>query len=461
MDLEPPAAQPPEPSSVEPGPTSVPARRRSTTTVALAIALTVAIVGDGALAVRLRDQQDATHRLEAELAQSEKTITDLQGSVRALPGDPLQKLEAAVSKLRGLTFKHAVQPELLTPAEFRARVHETFVSENKRADLSGTAKVLVTLGVIPANLDLYTFLQRLQEEQIAGFYDSKAKKLVVRANDIKDPSPLDRVLLAHELTHALTDQYYDLTRIDALQKARKDDEQEAFLSLAEGDAQLTMQLYAQQVLTPAEQQQLAEESAAMPSSNLDSAPKFISDELGFPYTTGLEFVTQLHSRGGFAAVDRAYDDPPKSTEQIIHPARYIDARDDPVTVTLPDIAAKLGAGWKKIDDGGVGELDLRDIADFGGGQGLSEQQARTAAAGWDGGRYAGFSSTAGTLVAQEFVFDSESEAREAQHALSDWLALRYGNVGKEFSIGAGNGRGWDAGSEGAGEVLRWFSARSG
>jgi hypothetical protein len=442
MDLPPPAD--PEPPQQRPA---------SVRALVIAI-LVVSLLGNGALAVRLRDQRAESARLAGQLAATQKDLADLQGTLRNGTGDPLQRLEDAVSRIRGLKFKQAVTPELLTPAEFRQRIHDDFVRNNPERTVDATGKVLATLGVIPATFDLYAKLTALQEEQVAGFYDAARKKLVVRATDVKDPSPLTRVLLAHELTHALTDQWYDLTRIDALQRAGADDRQEAFVSLAEGDAQYTMQLYAKQVLTAAEQLQLAEEYGTLSSAEYDSAPKFLQDVLGFPYTTGLDFVTTLHDRGGFDLVDKAYTDPPVSTEQIMHPARYLDERDAPAGVAMPDVAAAMGSGWSKLDDGGVGEMDLLEIADEGGGQGISTDEARKAADGWDGGAYVGVSSGARTVVAVLCRFDSDSEAREAVRAFGDWLPLRYGNVGSSFEVGASDvGSGWES-PKGAGEVVQ-------
>src|SRR5688572_28609093 len=92
-------------------------------------------------------------------------------------------------------------------------------------------------------------------------------------------------------------------------------------------------------------------------------PRFLREVLLFPYTEGLEFVRALYNRGGFSEVDRAYRDPPASTEQILHPSRYLDTRDDPVAVALPDVARTLGTGWDELAGGGVGELDVRVMVD--------------------------------------------------------------------------------------------------
>lgn len=445
-------AQGPESGDQEQGRTH--SRARPGPAIGLALALVASLALNGVTASRLREREDEIADLRARLAAAQKSLSDLRTEVRgAGPSDPLAKIAAAVEKLRGLAFKRPVEPELLTAARFKDRVHELFLRDTKRAEIDANAKVLEQLGVLPAGLDLYGMLVALQEEQIAGFYDSTTKRLVVRATNAKNPSPLDRVLLAHEYTHALTDQYYDLSRLDVLNEKRKDDEATAFLALIEGDAQYTMRLYQQNVLTAEEQTQLLKEFQDVPMDQLDRSPQFLQNALSFPYTEGLDFVSVLHDRGGFGEVDQAYQDPPVSTEQILHPARYLDRRDNPVAVSLPDLVRALGRGWHRLDEGGFGEEDLREVVDLGGGTGLSSADARRVAGGWDGGRYLGVESGDSVLVAVLAVWDSEIEAREAGRLLGRWLPLRYKNIGSELPIGKGSGRGWQS-KGGAGEVLR-------
>jgi hypothetical protein len=415
----------------------------------LAALLILALLAAAMLTVRLRGERDDNARLRTELAQSRRSLDELRGSLRATTSDPLERIEKAVEQLRGLKFVSPVRPEILTNAELAKRVDAQFRKDNVRADLDHTAAVLKTFGVLPADYDLYARIKALQEEQVAGFYDDKTKKLVIGAKDAQDPSPLAQVLLAHELTHALTDQHFGLARLQTLRDAHKDDEAAAMLALAEGDATFLMQLYESQILTAAEQQQLVTEYQQIPQAQFDSAPPFLKQELQFPYDAGLSFVRALHSKGGFAAVDRAYKDPPRSSEQITHPSKYFDARDDPADLALPDVKAKLGSSWKRIEAGQMGEFDVRLVLD----QYVGATQSRAAAAGWDAGPYAAFASGTNTLVALETEWDSETEAREAARTFGDWLPLRYGNQGSAFDVAGSDGAGWQ-GPAGAGLVVR-------
>lgn len=419
---------------------------------ALLIALAVSLLFNVTVSQRIRDAQSETAAARAQVRALSKEIDTLRGALRSTEGGPFASLQTVVSKLRHLRFTAAVEPELLTTAQLADRVRQELEKESPRADVDASDAVLTTLGLLPDAVDLYELLIKLQTEQVAGFYDPTSKKLVVRSSEAKDPSPLDRILLAHELTHAVTDQHFDLGRIETLQDADKDDAATAFTALAEGDAQFTMALYQREVLTPKEQTELIEEASSLTQNQLDAAPRFLREALEFPYVAGLDFVETLHERGGFDLVDRAYEDPPRSTEQILHPARYLDRRDDPQRVSLPNIAGALGSGWSSIERGELGELDVRLIADLAGEQGLPAAEARRAADGWDGGTYEGFRSGTATVVAFKTVWDSDAEVREAVRGFERWLPLRYRNEGSRFTAGAG-AAGF-AGKNGAGIVAR-------
>jgi hypothetical protein len=128
----------------------------------------------------------------------------------------------------------------------------------------------------------------------------------------------------------------------------------------------------------------------------------------------------------------------------------LDSRDEPTPVKLPNVVRALGKGWSLIETGGVGEFDVLELLERGGGSGLSDADSRAAAAGWDGGEYGGYRSRDGVLVATLTVWDSNSQAREAADAFGRWLSIRYPG-GSSFD--AGNGRGWQS-NAGAGEVVQ-------
>jgi hypothetical protein len=416
---------------------------------AVAVALAMSLAVNAILALRVKDESDQQARLRTQVNQLEAELEALR---RRDPGGAgiLDRIAAAVAQIRGLQFQKAIAPELLTEEQLRARVAEQFRTDNPREEVDAIDALLTALGLLAPSDDLYDILLGVQTEQIAGYYDTKAKELVVTGNSA-NPAPLDRVLLAHEYVHALTDQHFDLTRLDKLQEADKDDEATAFLALVEGDATVAMSEYAQRFLTPSERQDFAARSQQVPTARLDAAPVIVRESLLFPYLQGVRFVQAILDGGGIEALNNAYRNPPTSTEQILHVTKYTGRRDDPTPVEVPNLARAMGTGWSAIEGGGVGELDMRLIVN----QYLSRSDSEVAAEGWDGGRYAAARSSAGALVGILTVWDSEGEAREATEVLGRWLPVRFANKGQSFAVTGGvTGRGWDAGTAGAGSVLR-------
>jgi hypothetical protein len=182
---------------------------------ALISVLVLSLVGNALLGVRYRDQRAELEHLRGQLGTIEPTTT---------PGvsASLTQIAAAVERIRGLTFKTEIRPEVLTPDEFRERVRAEILAEVDETELRASERVLEMLGVIPEGYDLVAEQLDIALEQVGGFYDNKKRKLVVPSVDAANPSPLDRVTLAHEYTHALTDEYFDLALLERLQEEGKD-----------------------------------------------------------------------------------------------------------------------------------------------------------------------------------------------------------------------------------------------
>lgn len=424
--------------------------------VALTVALLVSLALNGVVGVRYRHAEERIDALERQVLLQHDALEALRerGDGGGGGGDPLAEIRAVVEGLRGLEFERRVKADVVTQAQLSDRIERLFRGETSRREFEASRQVLVALGVVDPDLDLWEAFIAVHQEQVGGFYDSKKRALVVGARDARNPSPYTRFILAHEYTHALTDQHFDLGRLDRLQEQRRYDAASAWRALVEGDASLVQGLYLQQVLSLDEQLEVAAEAGKAPRAEFDRLPAFLQASLLSPYLDGLAFVQALDANGGSEAIDRAYEDPPVSTEQILHPFKYFE-REEPMEVSVPDVRARLGRDtWRTIDNGELGELDLRLLGDepYASG-GLSSRDAEAAAEGWDGGAYVGLRSSRGdVVVAMLTAWDSESEAREAQNLFGQWLPLRYGNIGDPIDAGP-TGSGW-RGRDGTGMVLR-------
>jgi hypothetical protein len=337
----------------------------------------------------------------------------------------IREVQRAVAELRGLDFRRQVPVTVESPDKLARRLLRVLAEETNETDVRRQGRAMELLGELPRGTDLPKLLERLQAESVLGFYlpgkPPRKGGLYVRSSRGLDPYA--RIILAHELTHAVTDQHYDLTKADRLAAAGgHEDELAAYSGLVEGDATLLMQRYLAERLTPREQADAAVAVARDGTPMRDAAPAAVRESMLFPYQEGLRFVQALYRRGGWAAVDRAYRDPPRTTEQLLHPERYLGPRDQPQPVTVGDLSARLGGGWRPAADTTFGEFDARLL--LGGGAGGAG--AASAAEGWDGGRLRTFQRGGGTAMVIGTVWDSGAEAAEFCRAMTTWATGRFG-----------------------------------
>jgi hypothetical protein len=321
-----------------------------------------------------------------------------------------------VAQVRGLAWEHPVVPEPLTESKIQKLLSDQANSQFPGGELARNGRALITIGVLPAGTDLRKALIDFGTSQIIGFYDSDTGRLVFVGST--NPTPLEMFTLAHELTHALDDQHFDLSRLDRLNAECRGDVTTAYTSLAEGDAVENSVRWAQTYLSSSQLVQLEQEAAGAPNPPA-SVPRFIQDEQEFPYPSGQAFVEALIARGGRAAVNAAFRDPPISTEQILHPAAY--PGDLPVEVEVPDFASKLGPEWRDLDREDMGEADISAMLHVH----LDGSESNRAAQGWGGGQYRAWSEgSTHTAVLLETSWDSPADAGRFADAMRQWLAGR-------------------------------------
>jgi hypothetical protein len=284
-----------------------------------------------------------------------------------------------VSRLRGLAPTGPIDRSFMKRDELRAYYEQTFFEENPADEILTTQQLLELLGYIKPGTSIIDLLLDVLGEEVLGFYNRETKSVyVVSERDRWTPS--DVITLAHEFTHALQDQHYD---IQAGYEARKgnNDRQLAYQALVEGDATLLQSVYSLRFLTEAER---AIERAASSDGGgaLDAAPLILKRELLFPYDDGVSFLLNQFLDGSWPAVDAVWRDPPESTEQVLHPEKYR-AREAPIAVTMPDLQSYLGSDWQLLEENTLGELDWHILIE----QYTDAATANRAAGGWGGDRY--------------------------------------------------------------------------
>jgi hypothetical protein len=344
----------------------------------------------------------------------------------ARPDDGLlaraHEMAARIEALRGLGEKAPIRVQLLEDAPFRALFRKKNARNQTHDGAVRDRALFVAFGFLPPEVDSEALLRDVLDEQVAGFYDDREKRLFVR-NDHGDAAKAEMsvIILAHEIEHALQDQHFGLPELAAL---ADDDTRLARAAVFEGDATLVMLAYAalQAKMPLAEVLERAGRAlgqlggagllqAVAPSSpKLARAPTLVREALTFPYFDGMRLLTELYRTGGFALVDRAFRAPPSSTEQVLHPEKYV-AGELPIPVRAPAVPA----GFRAVTSGRLGELGTRALLEIC----LPYGEARAAAEGWGGDAYTIVEAPDGALaLLWSTAWDSDARAERFEKALT-------------------------------------------
>ncbi|MDX6306484.1 MAG: hypothetical protein QOI77_3453 [Blastocatellia bacterium] len=242
------------------------------------------------------------------------------------------------SEIRQLAILRPVQSSAQSRAEIERMLIKSLDEETTPAQMHAAEVTLKRLGLAPPDFQFRALLLRVLTEQVAGYYDPKAREF-----HLADWIDLDgqRPVMAHELTHALQDQHFNLRRFDHWPKGDSDAELAAH-ALIEGDASLAMTLYITNNPLRALAFLKSFKATNMESPELDKAPRAVRENLLFAYLEGINWTTALYKQGGWARVSKAFAELPQSTEQIMHPDKYF-AHEAPVKVMMPDITGLLNS----------------------------------------------------------------------------------------------------------------------
>ncbi|MDZ4765986.1 MAG: hypothetical protein SGI73_15680 [Chloroflexota bacterium] len=347
----------------------------------------------------------------------------------------MDRLETFVGRARTLDELIDVPRAFPSRDAVRAYLAELYGTDLALQDL-GRAEVLYkALWMLPRDTDLGATYLALLGSQVAGFYDTNTQIMNV-VPTMGEPGELltftEQIIYVHEFTHALQDQRFDLdTLMGDETRASVPDQSLALLSLIEGDATAVMNLYATQAtaINPGLSVQLVTEGLLAGNLFLPpDIPAILGRELALPYENGLAFVLNVWRDGGWDAVNAAFANPPTTTEQILHPEKYL-AGEGAVEVLLDDVAEGLGDGWTSIWAIPLGEFYLREHLRAGG---LSLNAAARAAAGWGGDflRVYARADADGTpryAWLLRLVWDTPADADEFETAYEAMATARYGS----------------------------------
>jgi hypothetical protein len=368
-----------------------------------------------------------------------------------------------VEKIRGLKFKKDVPVAVQARSDFRAHIEAEMAEQFGEDGGESFIAALVKLGVLDKAFDLSDMVVKMLESQAAAHYVPESDTYYLLKTDM--PAMLLDITSAHELCHALQDQHFDLARYlkDDIEAIRDNgDMTSARQCVVEGEATLVMTIWMLMQQMQTDKVEAAEPMASMAisvqammeidqiiemtiqqmsmiapgmSSMIDSLkeirnmPRFLVESLYASYLKGALMVDYVRGRGGWDAVGRLYRDPPRSTEQVLHPEKLVGKRDDPpVDVRLEGLEERLARGWEARETDVLGELGTLIFFKIWQDPAAPDPAAAaSAAAGWGGDRYTYCVNEEQDrdFLAWKTVWDSEQDAGEFAVAYRMTLPLRF------------------------------------
>ncbi|HEY7922254.1 MAG TPA: hypothetical protein VII62_03655, partial [Vicinamibacteria bacterium] len=275
----------------------------------------------------------------------------------------VREVSATVEQLRHLRFKSPVAVEVVDGATAR-KDFESDIDDAEREDAKHTRDAWVHLGLVPATTDLVAAQLELAETGVLGYYHSGSKKFRLLDHV---PELEIRSVMAHELTHALEDQHYDLAAVQ--KRATNEDQAIAIRAVIEGSAMVSTLAMLRRQGGIGRAKEEAARTGRSRAKTVQKAPTFVQMRLLLPYTLGFSFLLRgkpwefLFDGVRLSDVDKAYAQVPYSTREILHPEQYWEGghRDGGRPLTMPDLSSVLGPGWKRVVASSIGELGLTVI----------------------------------------------------------------------------------------------------
>jgi hypothetical protein len=312
-----------------------------------------------------------------------------------------------VEAVRGLAFDRPVNVEPISESEMDRRLRAYFDAYYPERFYARRSDAWATIGAIPRDVGILEALDAYQQGQVLGFYNSQNEELVYTGD--ADLDRIEQFVLAHELTHAIDDQHFDLDRLDEMVVRCDDEPFQAALGVVEGSANH----FATQV---AIRFPVSEIGTIPGGGATGEVPPLIVEIMTYPYTAGQRFADALSDANGPRAIDDALRTLPTTTEQILHPSKFPD--EVGARVEVPDFAPTFGPRWRDHDVMVVGEVWLKALLNLH----LEDSAAASAAAGWGGGTYRAWSDGEDAAVIMSTVWDTPKDAGEFSRAFQRWAS---------------------------------------
>jgi hypothetical protein len=367
-----------------------------------------------------------------------------------------------VAQMRGLPFKSTILARNQTIAEFSNYLDKELERQIPPQRARYFGKIVKKLGLYrgPEIENMARLVKAVMTSQTRAYYDSASGTFYVLASQM-NPTQLGSVY-AHELYHGLQDQYWDLDAYLMPQTGGEldDDQLMARQAVVEGEATYLMTLWVmndmlgfkpdhsviaaalqlQSVLDVASLQSMMSDQAMVEALGVDvmeamegmkEIPPFMIETLLSAYMKGAAFVARVMTESGDWQT-QLYSRPPSSSEQILHPEKWL-AGENPFRLESPDFNAAAGLeDWEIIDANAIGELQWRIIfAEFD-----LKVAGVEASAGWDGDRYTVFKhrETDQLLLFVYTCWDSPEDATEFAQTYRELAGIKYQHTDEAYRV---------------------------
>jgi hypothetical protein len=310
--------------------------------------------------------------------------------------EAVDKIFAFAAEDTGMPKRAVVKRRLVSKADVEKYASGQLAKEEFAKSLAEEELSMKKIGFLPRDFNLKEFLVKSTGQEIAAYYDPETKTISM-LNWV--PPDRQEPILAHELTHALQDQNYNLLKWmrpakGAGETGATDDSAIARKAVVEGQA---MVVYFDYILKPLGRTledtpgliYSMEDPAVkgvIDSQLMHDAPMVLREADGFAYQQGLIFEGELLHKGGKKmAFAGAYARPPRNSHEVLQPDAYIRGEKLP-PVRIPDMREVLNNQYDVYDSGGIGELDVRALLKQYGERRIADEVSSA----WQGGAYATF-----------------------------------------------------------------------
>lgn len=356
----------------------------------------------------------------------------------------MDTIQQQVADLRGLSATTDLQRYVIDRNKVDATLEEMFSDGGgSKGEVDDEARVLVALRLVNPTFDLYTYTLSGISDGLGGFYAPWNKRLYVIGTKF---SGVERFIYSHEYDHALTDAHFNIAGLGVYPNCTRTEQQcEAIRGLVEGDATLLMNQWFEQYASPQDVKDILNQNYQPSNRQLPGQfpPPYASREAAWPYAEGLDFVQFLYQHGNWNAVNQAYQNLPTTTEQVLHPQKYLDG-ESALPVDPVPLDGVLTPDWRLLKSDSLGEWMTYLLLSYSADNAaqLNLGTGERAAAGWGGDHYQVYYNDAAAqeILVAHWAWDTPNDAQEFKNAMLTYQDKRFrGN-----KVDLGHGDCWEA-----------------